>query len=94
MANEQKTPAQEVIWRAEDDQALATLSPEQLKTARRRVEISNEALRDFDHKHAAKTPRETERRIAAMSTKELEQLCRDGDEDARRRNGGTSNGGR
>jgi hypothetical protein len=88
MANEQKkTPAQEVIWRAEDDQALATLSPEQLKIARRRFEVSQEALRDFDQKHAAKSQRDEERRIANLSTKDLEALCRQGDEDARRRNG-------
>jgi hypothetical protein len=87
MANE-KTPAQEVIWRAEDDQALATLSAEQLKIARRRHEISQEALRDFDEKHAAKTQRDIDRKIAQMSQKELDQMMRDGDAQAARRNNG------
>jgi hypothetical protein len=85
--NRRKPPPKKSYGGPKDDQALATLSPEQLKIARRRFEVSQEALRDFDQKHAAKSQRDEERRIANLSTKDLEALCRQGDEDARRRNG-------
>ncbi len=70
--NEQtKTPAEEIVWRAEDDQALEVLTPEQLRIARRRHEISSQALADFDRKNAAKSDEQFNRRVAAASDYEL-----------------------
>ncbi len=80
--SERKTPAEEILWRAEDDQALATLTPEQLKIARRRHEISSEALRDFDLKNAVKSQADMDRRISRMSSKELDEMIQEGDRDA------------
>jgi hypothetical protein len=59
---------------------LANMSPGQLA-------VTKKALADFEAKKADHSQRDMERKIARMSTWELEEMIRDGDDAKRRSNG-------
>jgi len=83
MSEQKKTPNFEDAvakdWYAGIQNDLSQMSSGQLA-------VTQKALADFVAKKADHSERDMEKRIAKMSTRELEDLCREGD-DARRRNG-------
>src|SRR5690242_13604862 len=86
MSDSTKKPDQQAIDRAiatdlynNDMQALKDLSPA-------RLQIVEQAIADHKKQTTDHSERDWERKVARMSTKELEQMMRDGD-DQKRRNG-------
>ena len=85
MSEQKKTPnfedAVAVDWYNGIQNDLSKMSSGQL-------EVTKRALADFVTKKTDSSQADMEKRIAKMTTRELQDLCNQGDDEARRRNGG------